>query len=226
MSGSAGWTVERFRGAASTFHARPVPEGSGRAVWWFEVERSTVVLGSTQRGDVVDRGRLAHRGVDLARRRSGGGAVWLAPGEVTWVDLVIPVDDPLWEDDVTRSSRWLAAAWVRSLEAAGLTGVRCHGGAMVEGRWSKLVCFGGLAPGEVMIGDRKVVGVSQRRTREAARFQCALLHRWDPVPLLDVLSLSDDDRRRAAADLGPVAGGVGEIGASTVVEHLLDALPG
>ena len=225
MTRPSGWTLEHHRGRASTFHDRSVPGGIGRSVWWFEVEQPTVVLGSTQRDDVVDRVRLERSGADVARRRSGGGAVWLAPGEVTWVDLVIPNGDPLWDDDVNRSSRWVAEAWARCLGASGVRGAEPHGGAMVDGGWAGLVCFGGLAPGEVTIDGRKVLGVSQRRTREAARFQCVLVHRWDPVPLLDVLALDDPDRRRAATDLADAGGGVGPFDGSTVVEHLLAALP-
>ena len=63
-----------------------------RTLWWSEVEVPTVVLGSTQAFDVVDADRAAQAGVAVVRRRSGGGAVWLAPGVVTWVDLLLPAD--------------------------------------------------------------------------------------------------------------------------------------
>jgi hypothetical protein len=44
-----------------------------------------------------------------------------------------------------------------------------------------------------------VVGISQRRTRAAARFQCAAYRRWDPEPLMRLLRL-DDEGRKAIAD--------------------------
>jgi lipoate-protein ligase A len=50
---------------------------------------------------------------------------------------------------------------------------------MVRTEWSELVCFAGLGPGEVTVGGRKVVGISQRRTRDAARFQCVAYETWD-----------------------------------------------
>ena len=43
---------------------------------------------------------LAAAGVELVRRRSGGGAVYLAPGEQLWIDAWVPRDDALWEVDV------------------------------------------------------------------------------------------------------------------------------
>jgi hypothetical protein len=58
-------------------------------------------------------------------------------------------------------------------------------------------------------GGAKVVGISQRRTRAAARFQCAALARWDPSGLLDLLALSPDERVRAGAELARSAAGVG-----------------
>ena len=39
-----------------------------------------------------------------------------------------------------------------------------------------MVCFSGRGPGEVFSGDKKVVGLSQRRTRDWIRFQ-TLVHR-------------------------------------------------
>jgi lipoate-protein ligase A len=59
---------------------------------------------------------------------------------------------------------------------------------MVRTAWSSLVCFSGLGPGEVHAGGRKVVGISQRRTRGWARFQCAAYLRWDPDALVALLA--------------------------------------
>jgi lipoate-protein ligase A len=57
----------------------------------------------------------------------------------------------------------------------------------VRTRWSSLVCFSGLGPGEVHADGRKVVGISQRRTRRWARFQCAAYLHWDPAALVSLL---------------------------------------
>jgi hypothetical protein len=58
--------------------------------------------------------------------------------------------------------------------------LRVHRGDMVCTPWSNLVCFAGLGPGEVLVDDRKLVGLSQRRTRHGIRVQCQI-HR---TPLL------------------------------------------
>src|SRR5690606_24455396 len=111
------------------------------------------------------------------------------------------------------------------LESIGVEGARAHGGGMVENRWSRLVCFAGLAPGEVTVEGRKVVGVSQRRTRTSARFQCAVLHHWDPEPLLDVLALTPEQRHQAAVDLGQTVGSVPLGSPIALHEALVAALP-
>lgn len=205
------WAVEHHRGSATAFHARDLPTPMARAVWWFEVERPAVVLGSTQGPTSVDQQRAEQAGVEVVRRRSGGGAVWLAPAVTTWIDVLLPADDPLHDDDVSRAAHWLGEAWVRTLDRLGAHGAEVHRGAMVRSVWSDLVCFAGRGPGEVSCGGRKVVGISQRRTRAGARFQCAVLHRWDPAPLLEVLALDAEERAAVRQDLHESGVGVDEL---------------
>ena len=71
------WDLRRQRGDAHGFHQRDLPTGDARELWWFEVERPTLVLGSTQRDDVVDRAaveRGRRRGGPATQRGSGGPA--------------------------------------------------------------------------------------------------------------------------------------------------------
>jgi lipoate-protein ligase A len=182
------WALERATGSAATFHSRPLPEPSARAVWAFTVDRPAIVLGSTQPATTIDAAAAAARGIDVVRRHSGGGAVLLVPGESLWVDVIVPAGDPVWDDDVGRAAWWVGDAWARALTAAGLPGATVHRGPLVRSPWSATVCFAGLGPGEVTAGGRKVVGISQRRTRAGARFQCSVHHRWDPATLIALLA--------------------------------------
>jgi len=177
-----------------------------------------LVLGSAQAPDRVDRAACARAGVDVVRRRSGGGAVLVVPGEVLWVDLVLPAGDPLWQDDVGRAFHWVGDAWAAALAELDV-GAEVHRGALVRTPWSSEVCFAGLGPGEVTAGDRKVVGIAQRRTRTSARFQCAALGSWDPSALVALLALEPGGRAAAEADLAGAAAGVG-----VDLEALLTAL--
>lgn len=182
--------IDRVRGNAASFHARELPTEPGRYLWWFDVESPALVLGSTQSDAVVDHNRCGELGIDIVRRRSGGGAVMLWPGEVLWLDVVITRDDPRWDDDVGRAMWWVGDAWVAAItEIAGeISGLDVYRGPLIERDRGRLVCFAGLGPGEVMLGDHKLVGISQRRVRGVARFQCAMYLAWQPDRLLEVLA--------------------------------------
>lgn len=173
--------------------------------------------------DLVDRGAADVAGIDVVRRRSGGGAVLVEPGGVVWVDVVIPPDDPLADDDVGRAAEWVGAAWAGALATVGHRGGQLHRGALVQTPWSRAVCFGGLGPGEVTLAGRKVVGVAQRRTRLGARFQTAALLWWEPATLVGLLRL--EDPAAAVADLSGRALGV-EVGEEPLLDALLAQLDG
>ena len=205
----AGWSVVRWREPAGAFHARPMPPVVERAVWVCEPTGAALVLGSAQPEGDVDRAACARAGVDVVRRRSGGGAVLVAPGAQLWVDVLLPAGDPLWSPDVGRAFLWLGEAWAGALADVGLGG-EVHRGPLQTTPWSRLVCFAGLGTGEVADGDgAKLVGLSQRRTRHGARFQCAVPATWDPAPLLGLLALDDERRAEGTAALAAADRGVG-----------------
>ncbi len=218
-----GWRVTRERGAAGDFHGRSLSRTPVRAVEVLEVDRPALVLGSTQPDADADADALQAAGVDLVRRRSGGGAVLLEPHGSLWIDVVVPRADPLWSDDVGVAFHWVGHAWAAALRSLGIV-TDVHEDALVTSRWSRLVCFAGLGPGEVTAGGAKVVGVAQRRTRDGARFQCALLHRWDPAATLDLLALDPAERRVAAGELATAAAGI-DLPAGDVAEALVRNLP-
>lgn len=201
------WTTLHLTGGAGELHGRDLELG-GRTITVLEVDRPALVLGSTQPAEHVDGEACEAVGVDVVRRRSGGGAVLLLPGRSTWVDVTITRDDPLWDDDVGRAAHWLGEAWVEAMATLGCDGATVHTGPILETAWSRRVCFAGVGPGEVLVGGRKLVGVSQRRTREGARFQCAVHRAWDPVGLLGLLHLDEGERVRALVDLADVATGI------------------
>jgi lipoate-protein ligase A len=219
------FAVERARARASAFHTRPMPDPAVPAVWVCDLDTPAMVLGSTQDVAVADRAALDAAGADLVRRRSGGGAVWLAPGEVLWVDVIVPAGHERWDPDVGRSTHWIGEVWRRALlaQAPDLAGrLHVHTGGLVTTTWSRLVCFAGTGPGEVVIdASSKVVGISQRRTRDAARFQCAALLRWDPEPYERFLV-----DRPPAATLASVGAGVAAISAEALLAAFVAEISG
>lgn len=174
----ARWDVVRAKGDARGFHSHGVPSGAQRSVRLLDVSGPALALGSTQSIDDVDLEAAKRLDVDVFNRQSGGGAVLLDPGAQLWVDVVIGRSDPLWNDDVSLAAQWLGDVWAAALRSVGIEG-DVHRGAMVTNTLSPVVCFAGLAAGEVTVDGAKVVGISQRRTRAGARFQCSVPLHWD-----------------------------------------------
>ena len=207
-SAAGRWRVERLSGHPGGFFDRAWPDAPGPTACVVRVDRPMLVLGSTQPDDVVDPARAARAGVEVLRRRSGGGAVLLHPGEVVWIDLFVPDGDTLWEPDLERSFAWLGRAWT---EALGGLGVPAESVDRLRepGPWERMACFAATGAGEVTVGGRKVVGVSQRRSREGSRFQCAALLAWRAEDTAGLLTLAAPDRRRLGEHLDRSAAGLG-----------------
>jgi lipoate---protein ligase len=198
---------------------------SCRVVRVLDATSPALVLGSSQLESELDGDAVADAGLEVVRRRSGGGAVIVGPGEVVWVDLLIPAGDPLWDPDIGRAAWWVGEAWADALEAVEVGPRQVWRQAMRTSSWSGRVCFAGVGPGEVLVGDRKVVGVSQRRTREAVLFQTAALLKWDPVTLVGVFRPDPMAPATAIANLAGAARGLGVQRADALVDALIDSLP-
>ncbi len=201
------YQLVRAHGGAAEFHGRAIPSPPAREVWQHELVAPALVLGSAQRDEVVDRDACRRRSIEVVRRRSGGGAVLLVPAEVTWVDVVVPRGAPGWSDDVHATMTWLGehlATAVHEAAAGEIAAGRLtvHRGRPITTAWSSTICFDGTGAGEVLLDGRKLVGISQRRTREAARLQCAWHAEHRPADLLGLLRLDDGPD---PADLAPVA---------------------
>ncbi len=168
----SGWSIEHTMGSAGMFHSRPPPSPLRPTVWIHRVDRPALVLGSTQRAPLVDADGAERAGVEVCQRRSGGGLVYVDPDTSLWIDVIVPRGHSLWSDDVGLAFNWVGETWAAALTSIGLPGpTRVHAGKLMHPDWGRVICFAGLGPGEVVVGGRKVVGLSQRRTRDMARFQ-------------------------------------------------------
>ncbi len=161
-----------------------------------------MVLGSTQPDDSIDLVAATELGVVVVRRRSGGGAVLLLPGEFVWLDLVIPTGDSLWSADVGASMVWVGELWQRALAMLGEgADSMVHRGPLVRSEWSTAVCWAGIGTGELMSADAKLVGISQRRTRDWVRFQSMCHLQWRPEMVASLVAAP----KPLSAVLAPVA---------------------
>ena len=178
-----------------------------REVWlhcWDVHAQGALVLGSSQTEDAANTEALQRRGLALVKRQSGGGAVLVVPEALVWIDVFIPRDDPLWEADVSKSAVWLGKVWQATLAEFGIS-AEVHQAPYQPGEWGNLVCFASRAAGEVFVEGKKSVGISQRRTRQGARYQTALARHWNITDLSPLLHLSPQDRTRLETELATVA---------------------
>lgn len=213
------WTREWRRGTAEDLHARPMPEPPTREVSVLSVEDRSIVLGSAQPLETVSPDAASRFDVRTVRRRGGGGAVWLAPDEQLWIDVVVPKGDELWDDDVGRAFLWLGDVWAAALRELGVDAV-VHRHGLVRSALSTLVCFAGLGPGEVHVGGAKLVGMSQRRVRGGARFQSVVYANFAATPLLDALVLDPATRRTAVAELAATCVGLRDVDPALRLDRL------
>lgn len=165
--GALGFALGERQGDPSELVVPPAVSGERRA-YLVRPDRRALVLGSAQPEGAADGQACAAAGVVVVRRRSGGGAVLVGPGEQIWLDAFVPFDDPLFEPDVSRAAWWLGEVWASALAAAGLGGAIVHRDRLFPGALGRIACFAGVGPGEVLLGGRKVVGISQRRDRRGA----------------------------------------------------------
>ena len=194
---------------------------------------SALVLGSSQPASVVDASECSKAGISVVRRRSGGGAVLVRPGGQLWVDFLVPSGDPLWDADVGRAAWWLGELWAGALSSIGVPGATVWKAPLFRRPWSSLACFALLGAGEVtlgtvagpVLGPPKVVGISQRRTRAGALFQCSCLLSWEPRELVALLAVAGEEAENAARDLGSVAVPVPAGKGGQLLEALLADLP-
>jgi lipoate-protein ligase A len=189
VSLAATWDVIDRHGAASElFDAAWFDSfGDRRTAVRLHPSGPTVVLGSSQRDEVVDLTEAGRLGVEVVRRRSGGGAVWL-DDSLVWLDIVVPAGDRLGDGDVHKAFYWLGDLFAAALQEVDPTGsFAVHRGSLARDPLNKLICFAGRGPGEVTRNGRKVVGISQRRTKRYTLFQCGVLRSWAPLPLVRLL---------------------------------------
>ncbi|HUR18026.1 MAG TPA: hypothetical protein VMZ51_03695 [Acidimicrobiales bacterium] len=196
-----------------------------RSVTFCEVDRPALVLGSTQPSTDADSAAAAAAGVDVVRRRSGGGAVLVEPRRMVWADVVVPSSDPLWQADVGRAFWWLGDVLAAALDSLGVPGLAVHRGGLLSSRWSRMVCFAGIGPGEVTAAGAKVVGISQRRVRSGSFFQCAIPRVWDPHAMAALLALDATSRSRFEADARLFAAAVAGIPADQLEQAVVGHLP-
>ena len=188
-----GWSFRERRGTAEDLHEKRPPDVAVSTIDRLYVDGPAFALGSTQDASEISRQLVSSQEIEVVRRRSGGGAVLLVPGEHVWIDVWLPNRDRRWHRDVSLAARWIGEAWLGAAAAFGFKNLRLHVGRADRTKWALRVCFAGAGPGEVFVGGHKLVGVSQWRSRDWTRFQCLVHRRWDPERTFSLFETGDCD---------------------------------
>ena len=198
VSRIATWRVLPPDGGSAGHHFRQSDALSRLAerptLWWHWTHIPTLVIGAGQSRHEVDLEACARAGIEIVKRGSGGTAVY-ADSQLLGLDIALPPGHSLAGMDVVESYRWLGEAWLRALRLLGVNGRLV---SIQEARALKhsrdrldeilrLACFGSLAPYEVAVGNRKLVGLSQIRRGRRVLFQCGVYQRFDAALVTGLL---------------------------------------
>ena len=109
------------------------------------------------------------------------------------------------------AAAWVADWWRSALARSGVDGLDAHVGRSEPGELGDLICFAGRGPGEVFSSGRKVVGLSQWRSREGSLFSSCAFTVWDPTPMVGLLDVDEAGRARLVQELCSVAVGLSDL---------------
>jgi lipoate-protein ligase A len=182
---------------------------------WYGFDPPALLLGPSQQPSIIDAAACAQANLTVHRRKSGGGVV-LGDETLLMLDLALPHGHPLYVHSVTESYRWIGEVWVAALCALELTARTV---SIVEARADsqtlvpplRQVCFGGLSPYEVAVGQRKIVGLAQMRRRGGVLFQCAVHLRWDPRNTATLMAAPAPEQAVLERQLSERVGGLADL---------------
>lgn len=184
-------------------------------VWW-RIDRPALVLSRGSRTQ-ADEDACAAAGVDVVRRGSGGGPVLWTP-QLLALDVFVPRTHALWSADVVAAYRWLGRLLAETARALGAVDacaiVPDEARAVNDPDLAAAACYGGVSPWEVMVGARKLVGLSQVRRAKGLLLQVGVLAR-EEGPIADLLAVDRRDTLRAQLGAGTI--GLRELGIDRTV---------
>ena len=178
-------------------------------------EPACVTLGYPQDEDTVDEQALADRGLDLARRPTGGGSIHHDATEVTYA-VVLPTDWDGLPGDLFEDYRYMSRGVLEALQALGVDASyrRSQGGR-------RDFCYLREAGVSIVDGEgRKLSGGAQRRTKDAVLQHGTVIVERDVELLADVY---DETADAIEAGVGSLASLGVDVDRGRLVDELLAA---
>lgn len=182
--------------------------GEPATLYWSQAQPEGLVLGFSQRPDILNAEALAQHPLPIYHRRAGGTAVLAGPHLLS-LDVMLPAGHPLILPDLVESYRWLGETWVATLrelgiEARAISPTEAHAQrdllkqAATREREAILrrACYGSLSPYEVVAtgANLKVVGLDMIRRRAGTLLQAGALLHWDTERLAALLGHTEEEQ--------------------------------
>lgn len=197
--------------------------GSAATLYWSIAQPEALVLGFSQKRDILNPQVVAARNIPIYHRRAGGTAVLVGP-QLLGLDIILPAAHPLVLPDIVESYRWLGEAWVATLRSFGITARLV---SIAQARQQRLLsqqdavraqenllrgaCYASLSPYEVVVDSRKIVGLDMIRRRHATLLQAGLLLQWQPDTLALFLGHNAQQQQFLLQALPPRAIGLNDL---------------
>jgi lipoate-protein ligase A len=190
------------------------------------IDRPMIILGSSQSADLV------LPGIEVVRRRGGGGAVLVEPTSTVWVDVWIPATSGLHSIDATSSLRRVGGLFREALVTLGVVGPEVVDLAAAPRQAT--ACFDALGNGELVVDGSKLLGLAAWRSREGSLLQSAMYvddapdvwrHLVGSTPVDAVATTTLARVRGRSLDASSVASAVTEIVAASEPVQFLVAPP-
>jgi lipoate---protein ligase len=195
---------------------------------WSQAEGEGLVLGFSQKPGVLNEVELEGSPLPIYHRRAGGTAVLVGP-HLLGLDVFLPAGHPLILADVVESYRWLGETWVDALRLLGVEtravspdeahaqrDLLKHAATREREAILRRACYGALSPYEVVVGQRKVVGLDMIRRRTGSLLQAGLLLRWETERLAMLLGHSLEEQEMLRVGLRERAIGLDELAGRVV----------
>ena len=180
--------------------------GQPATLYWSMVHSPAVVLGFSQKPDILHQEALQKLSLPVYHRRAGGTAVLVGPHLLS-LDVILPSGHPFILPDIVESYNWFGTAWMQTLSLLGIeTRVVSPTEAHAQRHLLKApetsqretilrrACYGSLSPYEVVSGQRKVVGLDMIRRRVGTLLQAGILLHWDSETLAQLLGHTPEEQ--------------------------------
>lgn len=197
--------------------------GTPPVLYWSQAEPDGLVLGISQKEAILNFQAMARQGLPVYHRRAGGTAV-LVGLHLLDLDVVLPTGHPLVLADLVESYRWFGETWVKALRMLDIDArvvlpsearLQREVAKQEETRARETVlrraCYASNSSYEVVVGQRKVVGLDMIRRRNGSLLQAGVLLRWQTEPLALLLGHTADEQELLRRVLPERAVGLDEL---------------